>query len=329
MLKAELGHTLTDGVATADDANLRVLLSNKQKWWAAMYDFPDLETRQDVAVLASTRYYQMPTSLDRTRPFKVETKYNDVWQPVCYGIGSDEFTVWDSDANDTQDPVLKWVLHGVEVSGPPTALTVNTTAAGNVDVGAHSYYVTYVTANGETAFSDALTVTIASSAKKVTLNVPVSTSTHVTARKIYRTKAAGTTVYLVTTISDNTTATYEDNTADSGLVTTGTGGTGAAVTTFEVWPIPASNQTLRFTGTAVLPRLEQDGDVAVLDDMMLVLSVAADRLAKYDASEAGLKLKQAQTIAASLGATLPRREPVFKLAGGNRRNYGYTKVRVN
>ncbi len=41
----------------------------------------------------------------------------------------------------------------------------------------------------------------------------------VTSRNLYRTKASGTTYYLVVTIADNTTTTYQDNTADSSLST--------------------------------------------------------------------------------------------------------------
>lgn len=93
--------------------------------------------------------------------------------------------------------------------------------SGNVDDGDHIYKVTYVNATGETGLGTASnTVTVAdkSSNGKIDLsNIPVSSSSSVTSRKIYRTKAGGSDYYLLDTIADNTTTTYEDNIADSSL----------------------------------------------------------------------------------------------------------------
>jgi len=98
--------------------------------------------------------------------------------------------------------------------------------AGNVDDGLHYYYVHYVTANGETGYSNSsevsITVTDNSTDGQVDLsNIPIADAKYeVTARRIYRTVAGSRYLaYLLTTISDNTTTTYRDNTADSGLDT--------------------------------------------------------------------------------------------------------------
>lgn len=99
----------------------------------------------------------------------------------------------------------------------PTAALAG--AAGNVDDGAHRYRVTYVTADGETEgglISDVLTVSDKTSDGQVTVTIPVG-GTSVTSRKIYRTEAAGTSYKLLTTVADNSTTEYTDNTADSGL----------------------------------------------------------------------------------------------------------------
>lgn len=103
----------------------------------------------------------------------------------------------------------------------PGAITVALgSGAGNVDNGAHRYRVTFVTADGETQggdISDAVTVADKSVNGKVSLSaIPIGGSL-VTARKIYRTAAGGSIYYLLTTIADNTTTTYTDNTADSSL----------------------------------------------------------------------------------------------------------------
>lgn len=92
-------------------------------------------------------------------------------------------------------------------------------AAGNVDDGVHRYRLTFVTADGETEgglISDALTVSDKTSDGQVTVTIPVG-GTNVTSRKIYRTEAGGSSYKLLATVADNSTTSYTDNTADSGL----------------------------------------------------------------------------------------------------------------
>lgn len=93
--------------------------------------------------------------------------------------------------------------------------------AGNVDNGVHRYKVTLITAEGETAagtVSDPVTVADKTADGKVALsNIPTGTSGRCTARKIYRTEAGGSDYKLLTTLADNSTTTYTDNTADADL----------------------------------------------------------------------------------------------------------------
>lgn len=105
----------------------------------------------------------------------------------------------------------------------PTALTAALAAPaapGNVENGAHRYKVTFVTADGETEAGDAsAAVTVADktvNGQIALTNIPLGGSV-VTARKVYRTAAAGTTYLLQSTISDNTTTTATDNVADASL----------------------------------------------------------------------------------------------------------------
>ena len=95
--------------------------------------------------------------------------------------------------------------------------------AGNVNTGTHSYKITFVTAGGETdAGAVSGTVTTTAGDGQVALSAIPTGSPVVTARKVYRT-AAGNAVtgpwLLLATISDNTTTTYADNTADASLTT--------------------------------------------------------------------------------------------------------------
>ena len=109
----------------------------------------------------------------------------------------------------------------------PTAPTVTlvSTSSGYVDNGDHKYVITYITTqigfgNTETNFGTASnTVTVDSTHKQVDLtNIPVSSSSAVIKRNIYRTKVGSVyNYYLLDTLNDNTTTTYRDNTPDIGL----------------------------------------------------------------------------------------------------------------
>lgn len=103
----------------------------------------------------------------------------------------------------------------------PTACTAALgSGAGNVENGAHRYAITFVTADGETqagTVSAAATVIDKAVNGKVALSAIPLGGSAVTSRKIYRTAAAGTTYLLLTTLADNTTTVYTDNTADASL----------------------------------------------------------------------------------------------------------------
>jgi hypothetical protein len=104
---------------------------------------------------------------------------------------------------------------------PSTTATAGTgTIGGSVDVGTHSYKITYVYDTGDESVgsSSSNVITISGSNKTVPLTaIPVG-PTGVVQRKIYRTIAGDTGDYkLVTTITDNTTTTYSDTLIDSSL----------------------------------------------------------------------------------------------------------------
>lgn len=62
----------------------------------------------------------------------------------------------------------------------------------------------------------------------------------------------------------------------------------------EVWPLPASAQTLWFEGIQDLPALTSDSDTAALDDQLIILFAAAEMLARKEMPDAELKLAAAR-----------------------------------
>jgi hypothetical protein len=58
--------------------------------------------------------------------------------------------------------------------------------------------------------------------------------------------------------------------------------------------VPTVAQTIRFTGQRVVQALAVDADTADLDDMLIILFVAAERLTRSKQQDAQLKMQLAQ-----------------------------------
>lgn len=135
-------------------------------------------------------------------------------------IGDNTTTVYQDTLPDTALGAAIPVTNTAAVA-PPGAAVVASGAAGTPN-GAYRCQVTFVNAGGETTGGVEFTITVAS-LQIAWSAIPVG-PTGTTARKLYRTSAAGAsgTEKLVTTLADNTTTTFTDNVADGSL--------GAAIT---------------------------------------------------------------------------------------------------
>ncbi len=103
-------------------------------------------------------------------------------------------------------------------TAPSSGVTATQGSTGVLEAKTYQYKVTYYYEDGESNANTTATSILIAASKKIELtNIPVSASARVTQRKLYRTVGDGTTFKLLTTINDNTTTTYSDNTPDSGL----------------------------------------------------------------------------------------------------------------
>lgn len=105
-----------------------------------------------------------------------------------------------------------------------------------------------------------------------------------------------------------------------------------APTSFEVWPVPATAQTLRFTGqrrpTAI--NVNSDASTFVLDHLLLAYSLAADLLAERKKPSAAQITALAQKRFASIRGKDPKALRTFGIGSSScdREKPGYTRVRV-
>ncbi len=108
--------------------------------------------------------------------------------------------------------------------------------------------------------------------------------------------------------------------------------------TFEVWPIPATAQTVRFNGqrpiTSLLTSSAYDPTKTLdLDDLLVVLYVAANRLMRMKQQDAQLMLTRAENRLQMLRVSSPQLIQRELILGGDqsdyerrRRNVGMTVV---
>lgn len=212
MLKGEIGDFA--GTNAVRDAELIQLLSNKQKWLATEYEWPFLEQRWDQDVGIGTQFVALPTTdaesdttaINMERFPKLEVLWNNVYQPVEYGIGADEYNTLNFSLGQSSDPIQRW-----RVATNP--------------------------------------------------NEPTNQNE------------------------------------------------------FEVWPVPLTTQTLRFTGQRTLLPLAATTDTADLDDMLLVYFVAGERLMRSKQADAQMKLQMAQRRLAWVRQNYPTRDKRRCLSG--------------
>lgn len=105
--------------------------------------------------------------------------------------------------------------HGIPA---PQSAPTATTASNGTLTGDYQWKVSYVNSNVVEGDVGSATATLTGSSDSITVTIPTAPASYgVGSRKLYRTEAGGTTFKLVTTISDNSTTSYEDNSSDAEL----------------------------------------------------------------------------------------------------------------
>lgn len=116
-------------------------------------------------------------------------------------------------------------VYNMGITAPSTTATVALAAAGagNLTNGTYSYKITFYNStlghesNPSSVTADVTVVDKTTDGKVALTDIPVSTDAQVNQRRIWRTTVGGGVWLLLATINDNTTTTYTDNIADSGL----------------------------------------------------------------------------------------------------------------
>lgn len=107
-LRAETGRSQSVSVGVAELDNLKNLLARTQEVLYDDYAWPFLRVERSITLNAGQRYYDFPDDLDFDRIEDVKYKYNNVYTELERGIGFDDHSIFDSNADERSSPALKW-----------------------------------------------------------------------------------------------------------------------------------------------------------------------------------------------------------------------------
>jgi hypothetical protein len=107
-LRAETGRTQDVAVGVDEEDNLKEILRRTQEVLYDDYQWPHLRVERSVALANGQRYYDLPSDLDFDRIECVKYKYNNVYTDLERGIGFDDLSIFDSNADERSSPTLKW-----------------------------------------------------------------------------------------------------------------------------------------------------------------------------------------------------------------------------
>jgi hypothetical protein len=96
---------------------------------------------------------------------------------------------------------------------------------------------------------------------------------------------------------------------------------------FEVWPIPSSDGAIRFRAMKTLAPLIAGSDTCDIDGTLLVLTAAAELLARAKAQDAPLKLQMATSHYNRLKGRY-QKDAVFVMGGDTTTTRSHTQVRA-
>ncbi len=184
--------------------------SASQRWATS-----DIDRAIDKAVDRYSQVYPNIVYTDMsTRPFQRTYPYPTPWN-LAYPVWWLERILYPLQA------------YGSQFAPPATGMTALATSGSALGVGTYQYAVTFLTQGGETLPSPVVISATSNGNQAMLLSaIPLGPSTTilpgtatnaVIGRNLYRTLVGGTTLFLLATLQDNTTTTYNDSLADTVL----------------------------------------------------------------------------------------------------------------
>jgi hypothetical protein len=107
-LRAETGRNQSVAVGVSEVDNLKAQLARIQEILYDEYSWPFLRVERSINVQDGQRYYDFHDDIDYDRLECVKLKLNGIYTDLERGIEFDDFSIYDSNADERSSPVLKW-----------------------------------------------------------------------------------------------------------------------------------------------------------------------------------------------------------------------------
>lgn len=110
-LRFEAGHSSAAAAGINMRDQLVYVINRAQEELALDYEWPFLTVDRDVLITAGARYYAYPTDLPFDNITHTWLVWNTLYGALTYGIGPDEFALFNSNTGFTSWPAQRWMHH--------------------------------------------------------------------------------------------------------------------------------------------------------------------------------------------------------------------------
>lgn len=116
-LRYELKETVNAATGKNTRDHRKYMLRRVQQTLADEYYWPFLRVTHFIEVAAGQRYYDFPSNLPFENVEEVNYRYNGDWLPLAFGIGPEQYNIYDSGADFRTDPVARWAPYNEDAAG--------------------------------------------------------------------------------------------------------------------------------------------------------------------------------------------------------------------
>ncbi len=327
-LRLETGRSIVALSNDDEDDTLKQSLRRVQEFYYDDYDWPHLNVIRKITLVVNQRFYAFPTTMNFESAVTLWVKENGEYIPLPRGIGMLEYNAYDSLLGNAASTTFS-VTAGTASSGVNmiTSLTINGVEVINTNVD-------WITSNAAAAAAiateiNATTTTpnyyASSDGAVVTVSALVTAGTTPNSFVLAETVAGDMTISTPAAMAGGVAAEQsspvtrwevrEDDETDSEAI--------------EVWPVSDAADTLYLTGKRNLGALLLDADTCDLDDQLIILTVAAEMLARSDKKDGQAKAAAAKLRYYQMKKRSKAGSPPFLLRGSSDDTRKPTSIRVS
>ena len=110
-LRFEVGHSSNPATGINMRDQLVYILNRCQEELSLNWDYPGLVVDRDIPLTIGARYYNYPSDLPFEAVSDIWLIYDTIFGRLEYGIGPEQFNLWNSALGFTSWPVERWMNH--------------------------------------------------------------------------------------------------------------------------------------------------------------------------------------------------------------------------